>query len=260
MPSVNDTTPSGGSSTSNNVVSFGPISVPVPNAKFPAAYAISSASGNVDLYTVPAGRNALVLETMFTNPIGNASAVTCVAQFKDTSGVYHTFDFIANNVAAGAVGHANSMAPFLLHAGEKFAVNNSAAGLSVWAYIVEFDNSAPIFDSRLLSLSAGANTVFTVPAGKTVSLIGFPSALQLIQTSLIWYWNNSGTARTVAVNIVPNAGAPANANAIFNAGSIGNLSMLQAEFMGTLNPGDFISINTDASTATQTAWVIYTTQ
>jgi len=239
-------------------MSFGPINIPLTNAKFPSAYAISSASGNVDLYTVPAGRNALVLETMFTNPIGNAGAVTTLAEFKDTAGTYHTFDFIANNVAAGAASHANSMAPFLLHAGEKFAVNNSASGMSVWAYVVEFDATVPIFDARLLSLSSGANTLFTVPAGKTVSLIGFPAALNLVEAPTIWYWNNSGGARTITVNIVPNAGSPANANAIFNAGSILNQQMSQVEFMATLNPGDFININTDAATATQTAWVIYT--
>ncbi len=107
-------------------------------------------------------------------------------------------------------------------------------------------------------MSAGANTLFTVPAGKTVTLIGFPSALNLIDANWIWYWNNSGLARTVAVNIVPSGSSPANANAIFNAGSIGNQQMNQVEFMGTLNPGDFININTDAATTTQTAWVIYT--
>jgi hypothetical protein len=36
--------------------------------------------------------------------------------------------------------------------------------------------------------------------------------------------------------------------------------MVQQTFYGGLNPGDFINVNVDAATATQTAYVIYTQQ
>ncbi len=258
MPSVNDTTPSAGSSTSNNVVSFGPISIPAPNLKFPSAYGINLAGGDTDLYTVPAGRNALLFDVIFTDP---TTAVSAFAEVK-SAGVYHIFDFI-NLGSTGLSGQSNSVVPFLLHAGESFSVNTNNTGISVWPYIMEFDASAPIFDARLFSLNAGSNTLFTVPAGKTITFLNFGSNFNLPLIGQVYYFNKSGATRTVQINAIPNAGSASTANAVFNT-TVSNNSIASSpnvpHLYGGLNPGDFINVNSDASTATQTAWVIYTTQ
>jgi hypothetical protein len=201
---------------------------------------------------------AIVIDVTFTNPTGNASNVACDAEAK-ISGVYRHFDFVAINSIPGTFGSTSALAPFLLHAGETFSVNTNNAGLSVWPYIVEFDASTPIADARLLSFSAGNNTVFTVPAGKTISFGGMPSSSTGPMRGKVWYFNLSGATRTVQINVVPSGGSPAVGNAIFNGG-INSDAMAQPLMYGGLAPGDFINVNVDASTASQIAWVIYTTQ
>lgn len=240
-------------------LSFGSVNIPITGVRFPKAYATNmGASGDNDLYTVPANKLALVVDVLLTNPTGNSGPITALAEAK-VAGVYHTFDFISNALAVGNFGKSQSMAPFLLHAGETFAVNTDRAGGSVWASIIEFDATANINDARLFSLASGDNTVFTVPSGKTVQFVGYPSALNLPQGGWIWYWNASLGIRTIKANVVPSGSSPSVNNQIFG-GSIPDKQMMQQLCYGSLNPGDFININTDANTATQTAWVIYTLQ
>lgn len=250
----------GGGGGAPVALSFGAINLAVSNTLYPKAYAISMAApGNVDLYTVPVGRLALVIDCLITNPTGNTGAVTCMGAVK-TGGLYHTFDFICNNMAAGNNGRSQSLAPFLLRAGESFAVNTNRAGCSVWASIIEFDATANINDARLFALNAGDNTLFTVPANKTIQLIGFPSALNLGQSGWVWYWNNTLAIRNINMHVVPSGGAPSNNNKINGVTVCNDLQMVQQQFYGGLSPGDFININTDSNIATQTAWVIYTQQ
>jgi hypothetical protein len=239
-------------------LSFGAINLSVSNVLYPKAYSINMGSGNVDLYTVPANRMALWVDTVVTNPTGSGGAMTTLVQAK-VSGTYHTFDFVSAGLAAGSYGRTAAQAPFLLLAGEIASVNLSTTGASVWPSIIEFDASANIARSVLFSLASGNNTVFTVPAGKTVQFVAFPSASSLPQVGTLWYWNNSGGTPTVSMNVVPNAGSPSLQNQIFT-GSIANQQMAQQTFYGGLNPGDFINVNTSSATATQTAYVIYTLQ
>jgi len=248
----------GGGGSSNSVISMGAVSVPITNPKFPVAYSINTPAGDTDLYTVPANRKALVIEVVFTNPAGNSGSVSCDAEVK-IAGVYHRFDFATLGATVGTYASINSVAPFLLAAGETFAVNTDHAGLTVWPYIVEFDSSVPIFDARLLSLNAGNNTLFTVPANKTISFIAFPSSFNYPLQGHVWYYNLSGTNRTVQINAVPSGGSPGVGNAIFNA-AVTQRQMAQPILYGGLAPGDFLNVNTDANTATQMAWVIYVLQ
>lgn len=250
--------PSSGGGSGSTTLSFGSINIPITNPLYPKAYAINTAAGDVDLYTVPTGRMALAVDMIVTNPTGAGGTLSCLSEVK-VSGVYHTFDFICTVLAAGSFGRSQSMAPFLLRAGETLAVNANRLGGSVWASVIEFDATANISDARLFSLSAGTNTLFTVPVGKTVQFVGFPSALNLPQSGFIWYWNNSGGIRTVTMNAVPSGGSVTVNNEIQSSTSSPQ-QMIQQQFYGGLAPGDFINVSTDASTATQVAWVIYTTQ
>src|SRR5215469_2809208 len=242
-------------------VPFGSVNVAVSNPKYPAVSGLNMASGNVDLYTVPAGRLALATNVIVTNPTGAPAHLTSLSEVK-VSGSYHTFDFVANNILAGTTASV-SMVPFLLHAGESFSLNNSIAGGSAWVAIIEFDSTANIADSRLFSLSAGNNTLFTVPAGKTVSFIGFPSAFNQPGSGYVYYWNNSGATRTIFFNLVPSGGSPNNNNQVFPTNLVNTVAAQSQSFntlFGNMAPGDFINLNTDAATAEQVAWVIYTQQ
>lgn len=238
-------------------LAFGGLQVGISNPKFPACYNVAGlAAGDTDLYTCPAGRKALFIDALFTNPTGNANSPIMLAEVK-VSGVYHTFDFVAQGEPAGTWGKSNAVQPFLLAAGETLAVHCSSSGNSIWPFIIEFDASAQIFDARLFSLNAGNNTLFTVPAGKTIILGNFPGATQNPYRGRIWYWNASGGARNISLNVVPNGGSVAAANQINCTTGIGNNNPVQCIFYGGLNPGDFINVNTDANTASQMAYLIY---
>src|SRR5215831_15383930 len=104
----------GGGGTSISVP-FGSVNVAVSNPKYPAVSGLNMASGNVDLYTVPAGRLALAMNVIVTNPTGAAGSLTTISEVK-VSGSYHTFDFVANGVFPGQTASVE-MVPFLLHAG-----------------------------------------------------------------------------------------------------------------------------------------------
>jgi hypothetical protein len=258
---ANSPAPGGGGGGGPTIaVPFGSVNVGISNPKYPAVSGLNMASGNVDLYTVPAGRLALAMNLIVTNPTGAAGSLTTISEVK-VSGTYHTFD-IAKNIAAGTTA-APSLAPFLLHAGEGFSLNNSIAGGSAWVAIIEFDNTANIADSRLFSLSAGANTLFTVPAGKTVSFIGFPSGFNQTGSGYTYYWNNSGATRTISYNIVPSGGSANNNNQVFPTNlqnTVATQTLSSNTLFGNMAPGDFINFNTDAATAEQVAWVIFTQQ
>jgi hypothetical protein len=233
----------------------GPMSVPLQNVKYPSVYSLALGTGNTDLYTVPAGRKALLIDTVCT--LVGGGTWTIFHQLK-VGASYFKFGF-AVSAQAAANGLSNSAAPFLLNAGESYAVNNNQTGTStsIWPYIIEFDASAPIFRSSLGSFSAGNNTIFTVPAACTISLYGMPSGFALAMAGVLLYFNASGATRTVSWNAVPNGGSPAAANLIQAATAVPDGTMNNAVFWGGLAAGDFININTDASTAGQVAWVNY---
>jgi hypothetical protein len=242
----------GGSSLSLN---FGGVQIPLSNVTYPKAYAINLGTGNTDLYTVPANRKAILVDIAFTSSV----AAVIDAEVK-ISGVYHSFDFVCRTGCNSAIGSENSVSPFLFGAGETLAVNSTLSGPSVWPYVIEFDSTAVIFDSRLFALGAGNNTLFTAPTGKTTMVMGFPANFQVsTQLGHCYYYNESGGSRTVQINIVPSAGSPAANNAVFNS-SVLNGQTAQPLVMGGLAPGDFVNVNVDANTASQMAYLIYTTR
>lgn len=241
----------------NYTLFVGGVQVPVNNVKFPSCYGVNLSAGNHDLYTVPSGKMALVIDVTSTVPAGNPTSVTGLSEAK-ISGTYHPFDFFALGQAAGHYGEQRSLAPFLLRAGEIFAVNTDHSGLTAWPFIVEFDSVANITDTRLLSLSSGNNTLFTMPGGKTVAFVGMPSGLDLPGAGRVWYYNGTLADRTIQANLVPASGSPSLNNAIFN-GAVPSGQMVQAVLYGGLAPGDTININTDSSASGQIAWIVYTT-
>jgi hypothetical protein len=253
--------PVGGSVTSSSgstSLTFGVLGVPVTNAKVISnAYSINTAAGDIDLYTVPAGKKAMVYEATYTNPTGNAFTVAAFAEYK-SSGVYTQYDLIATGATAGTVGTTVLLVPMLLLAGESFSINTNNTGLSLWPLIVEFDATANVSVSRLSSFNVGDNTVLTLSSSgfQTLSNVEGVGAGSPLKGSL-YYFNKSGTSRTIGWNAVPSGGSVANSNQIRNGASVSSPAVSLTTFYGGLKAGDFLSINTDANTAGQVAWIIY---
>jgi hypothetical protein len=239
-------------------VSMGTLTLPVTNLKvISTANIINLPSGTTDLYTCPVGRKAIVLETTFTNPTGSGVTIQCFAQYK-VNGVYTTYDFVSNAPAPGTIGSTSLLVPMLLNAGETFAVNANNTGLSLWSYIVEFDNTANIAVAKLATFSSGDNTLFTVPSNglyliSNLEAVGAGSPLK----GTIYYFNNSGVNRTVGINLVPAGGSTNVNNQIRSGTSVSSPSMLVTTFYGGLKQNDFININTDSNAAGQHAFIIY---
>ena len=67
---------------------------------------------------------------------------------------------------------------------------------------------------------------------------------------------DSGSSRTIGWNVVTSGGSTASTNQIVTGTSIANASISSLSFHIVLSAGDFIVINTNAGTATQSAWVV----
>lgn len=245
-------------SSGSTSLTFGTLGVPLTNAKvISTANSIGTASGDTDLYTVPSNKKALVIEVTYTVPTGNPSSVTCFAQFK-SSGVYTKYDFVSNAGAAGTLGTTALLVPMLLLAGESFSVNCNNAGISLWPYIVEFDASVPLNVTRITSLNTGDNTILTLLNNgiQFMSNVEGVAAGSPLKGSL-YYFNNTGLSRTIGWNLVPSGGSPGNSNQIGSGISVNSPGVSLRTYYGGLKTGDMISINTDANTAGQVAWVMY---
>lgn len=241
-----------------STITMGTLGVPVTNLKVVStANVINLASGDVDIYTCPAGKKALVVEATFTNPTGSGVTILSFAEYK-VNGVYTKYDFIANNAVAGTIGIAALLIPMLLNAGESFSVNSNNPGLSLWTYILEFDSSANINIARLNTFIAGDNTLLTVPSNgiQLYSNVEGVSGGQAFKGSL-YYFNNTGVSRTLGWNLVPSGGSVGVSNQIKTGASISSPSVNLTTFYGGLKQNDFISLNTDSNAAGQSAFIIY---
>lgn len=224
---------------------FGPL---VRGAKFVNAFS-GNTSGTVDIYTCPAGKKALITQVMgISSPI-----MTGGLQLK-ISGNY--YNFTAPNTIWGNVS-TNSFG-IVINPGEglSFTVNSNPGG-NLWARIMEMDISTPIYTARLLSLAAGDNTIFTVGAGKTAITLDTLGGAYVNGSGGI-YKNFSGSSRSIKVYHVPNGGSSGTANQYFQNTAVANSSgVVVPSVPSSMNSGDSIVINTDASTATQWVYMTY---
>lgn len=250
---------SSGPASTSTTLTFGVLGLPVTGLKVISNVNLSNmASGDTDVYTVPANKKALVVDLVYTNPQGTGVTISCFVEYK-SSGVYVVYDQInAAGVAQGTYGTLALLAPMLLVAGESFSVNTNNIGLSIWPTILEFDSTAAISVTRFTAFASGDNTIFTAATDGTqfmsnIEGVGAGSPLK----GVIWYFNKTALSRTISENIVPLGGSPAVANQIVNAASVSANTILVKNYYGGMKTGDFLNVNTDANTAGQVAWVIY---
>jgi hypothetical protein len=223
MPNINDI---------NNIL-FTQQGAFLPGTKFVSAFVSNAGSGNVDLYTCPSGKRAMVnLVTVFNT----AGTSTNVYPAIYVSGTYYKFGSTLAN-GSNAIGTiVSSIRSIILEAGERLAINTSQAGINVWPNIVEFDNTVGIKTAKVLNPSSGNNTLYTSAAK-------------------FQYFNNSGGAAVTAWYSVPFGGSAGSSNVIGTEASLSSGSN-QLRLFGScvLTPGDFIVFNTSTGTAGQIAW------
>lgn len=222
---------------------------------FKSVTQLNLSSGQTDVYTCPSNKRAFVLQKIIAVP----SATTAYDSIK-VSGTYYQITISSSTVNSFNSG-ANNGSSIILEAAEILSTNTNVNGCNIWWTIIEFDNTCPLKTVKLLSLSSGANTVYTVPAAKSafvLASVGTGVTPILTGYGAIHYANTSGGTRTVSANAVPSGGSVGSTNLLAPAVTVANNNINASAGIicpGTLNTGDFLNLNTDAATATQIAWV-----
>lgn len=239
----------------NNYTFNFPVGPTLPGMTYPQAYVAgnSGGSGNQDIYTCPTGKRALCYGiSMFNTTVGNINVFSEIY----VSGTYYQLEGLS--VLSGSANtSAFTVFPIVLEAGERLALNTNATGATLFGNVVEFDNTAILKTYKVLSLSAGDNTIYTVPAGKSAIVLDAYCALNInVGTKAFGYFNGSGGSRTLNAFIVQSGGSTGTTNKIINSTVVTNGAVLSNNFtFCSMQAGDFFVVNTDAGTATQTCWI-----
>jgi hypothetical protein len=235
----------------NNVInSFGFISgcgSLLRGAKFVNGLA-SNLNSTVDIYTCPTGRKAYI-SAIYSS---GGTSVTGTYKIK-VGGNYYNRSTPGLSVSSNSF---NTM-PTVINAGESFSITINAGGgtgANIWVRIIEMDISSPIYSPRLLTISSGNNTLYTVPSGKTALILDGYGGQGNAAGTPNGYFNVSGGAITVSSYVVPNAGSPGTGN-LLNTGSVANNGSLVVAQSMSMNSGDSIVVNSASSSASQWAWV-----
>lgn len=246
----------------NTGLAAGAYSAYMPNPTYPPAYLINSAStGDVDLYTVPANRKALLLGWVVTLPQFSST----VNNYLETKigGAYYRISNTAST-SGGSIGLDQTatvdMLPRVLNAGETASVNMDTAGLSTWLHLIEFDASSPLRSVTLTAFGTGQNTLYMVPTGKTFEVLPLyarlPSNLFSSLRAYLFFSNGTNTTLGLMLHAVPNGGSVSVNNALAGVANLsGGAVSSTGVFSGSLAPGDFLSVSTGTNASGQMAWM-----
>lgn len=207
-------------------------------------------TGNIDLYTVPAGKRAYVTLAIF-NPTGGG--INYIPKINISGTYYSAF----NGASIGAnvfvsVHYSN----YVFEAGEIVAINTGGSGLAVRTNIMLFDAASPYRTVKAV-LTSGANTIYTVPPGKMSIAAGQLGFTNNAAASLLTISNDTTASRTYTANAVPSAGSVSTTNQIMASAAVTGVSptnlVAAVSIQVTLGAGDFVSV-TSSSTGQQLAF------
>ena len=225
--------------------------VPLKNAKFVRVFGAGLNTGNNDLYTCPASRKAVLLNT--STRCHNASAGLLGHKIAiKSSGTYYPIS-TWGNLSVGQYTITSPAHTFCMEAGEGLSVITDANnGYTAGFVVVEFDDDAPIRTVRVNSLANGDNTIYTCPADKTAT--GASTAWRETAPT-IGVSNYSGASRNYVFYTVPTGLAADATTQTYASTVISNVSASNFNCSTNLEEGDSIVLNTSDGTAGQFAWI-----
>ncbi len=216
----------------------------------------NAASGNVDSPACPADKRWAWSGRTYRNP--TAGDISVFPQLKIGSDYFKIGPTFTAIHGAG-LGDSNSQYPcIVLEPGEVASFNTSAAGLVIYTEILEFDIACPLWTAKVTNFVAGDNPLATIVGSAKILDEGFLSPGSIGLNAMnpgLFYFNDSGASRTINWNIVDSGDSPSGTNSPINQLSVPNGTYANKPGMATLGAGDSISINVDANTAKQIAWV-----
>lgn len=216
------------------------------------AFVGNAGAGDVDVYTAPSNTRAVVYGFIGKNTAGTTT--TWFPELK-VSGTYYRIGTAFSTSTGSSQGSVN--AAIILEPGESFSFNNSQAGMNLWCNVFEYPSSIAMYSSKILNLSNGANTLYTVPGGKTATMLGSTiSNFGVIgNQGALKCWNASTATAQYPINIVPNGGSVATGNLMIPAANTTNNNLFVGQFALSMATGDFLVITTNQGGGTQTAWL-----
>jgi len=214
--------------------------------QFVSLVASNVPSGNLDLYTVPAGFRGTYLAATF----GGSTNATTITYYPTvlTNGTRWR---ISSNSTITTNSLSTFTTTFVYDANETVAWNFNNTGLNLHALFMVWPTNIPIYSSKVFNPGAGNNTVYTVPAGKTALPVGTSSIGS--QFLLPTYVNDSGVTRTT-IWYFATTGQAIDQLTLFRNAQVGNLSISQLQIT-PLASGSSITLNLDAGTTSQIVWV-----
>jgi hypothetical protein len=224
------------------------------NSYLTNVYSHNLASGTNDIFTVPSGYRADILSFNVgtTNTAGGNGNL-----YVKTNGNYYILNVTAAAYTTNATAGINTSAGgFIFNEGETVAINNTTTGLNAVTTLLLSPNSYPIRVIKNYSLSAGDNTVYTVPAGRKAITLAWSGWLLAGGSINGLYINNSGSTRSITFHVVPSGGSADDGN-IFGSTTVLNGAQKTVSLASILQPGDSVVLNTDVATATQTFWMSF---
>jgi hypothetical protein len=236
-----------------------PLCVGLPNAKFVNNSLSGSSTGNNNVYTVPTGKRAYILQMTVRNLSGGLASFQMMM---DIGGTYYPLGNASGTISNNFNEFLTALVPYVAEAGETFAVNASAQPFQTWATIIEFDDTAGLKSPKITSFINGDNTVYTVPASKsamviTQALLTAPLGIGTgASANAFCYANTSGATRTINWNQVPSGSSVGNSNLLSNSASSVPSSGIDSIWLAmAMDTGDFTSVNSNSNASGQLAWI-----
>lgn len=231
--------------------------IPLTGAKMVVGRNASLTVGNNTLYTVPAGKKAVLIGFVTQiNPTGGSIAMHFGVNIGGTM-----YRLSSNaSVSPGTTTNQTAAAGFCLKAGHLFVVNDGTGGASSIAAFIEFDDTVPIF-TNIITAVAASNTIYTCPANKTARILrGTGVDGDLSVTGTVTYVNQSGGAITRQCYSVPSGGAAGATNRLNpTAGtSVPDATAVGLSYPSSMAAGDSIVLDLSGTGGTQLLAVSYT--
>lgn len=223
----------------------------ITGLKFPAGFIGNAGFGDIDIYTVPAGKRAFINEIDLFNAAG--STTTLYFEVK-ISGVYYRLSpttTLATNTYINII-DLNQGTPIILEEGDTIAINTSQAGINLWTHVMEFDNTSGMKSPRLLSLASGDNILYTVSSMQSAFIMG--SSTWNGDANAVFGFNNSGSSTTINLNYVPNGETSGLGNKVINQVTVAAASPMQLQGATSLNAGDSIVVNASGARSPYVTW------
>lgn len=220
-----------------------------------ASFTSPGAGSNNDIYTVPAGKRAIVWAMTISNHAA-ATASTFRPMIK-INGAYYPLAAATGSIVAAAGNTVGVLFPYIAEAGETFAITQTTnTTFDVIAHIIQFDATSAMFSAKLVSPTSGDHTLYTPAAGKNgvsnICLPGFPgnvfSSLGGVQTS--------GSTVTVNYNYLRGAAAASTSNRILAATNFPSTTNTNVSIgCIAIDNGDSLSLNFSANTSPGLFWL-----